>query len=152
MAETSHSVTRAAATLSSMGAAQHSNMDFWYDVYTKNQEDSVVGPSRLDYEWGYVFGNSSPKTKKRKKDVGSTSTACSNSDLSEALSAISAHLSLSSSGSSSREGDQYQDTDKDVAGFMKNHAGIPQDEVRSLAPSPSFLSYFYFYSYPFCCI
>ncbi|KAG8646861.1 homeobox protein engrailed-like SMOX-2 [Manihot esculenta] len=129
MAETSHSVTRAAATLSSMGAAQHSNMDFWYDVYTKNQEDSVVGPSRLDYEWGYVFGNSSPKTKKRKKDVGSTSTACSNSDLSEALSAISAHLSLSSSGSSSREGDQYQDTDKDVAGFMKNHAGIPQDET-----------------------
>ncbi|CAN1168513.1 Protein FAR1-RELATED SEQUENCE 7 [Linum perenne] len=95
-----------------------SSMDFWYNLYTgkkladfEDESKQVASGSDLEADWGYVLGSLSKgkKAKRRKKDYGSCSTGNSTtgnstSDLSEALSSISAALSLSSSDSDRRDG------------------------------------------------
>ncbi|CAN0908459.1 Protein FAR1-RELATED SEQUENCE 12 [Linum grandiflorum] len=95
--------------------------------------------SNLEADWGYVFG-SLPKDKKakrrRKENCGSSSNGCSTtctSDLSEALSSISAALSLSSSDSDHRDGDTNGRTvkrgqDEEMLDWLTSTASIPNSE------------------------
>ncbi|CAI0402770.1 unnamed protein product [Linum tenue] len=108
-----------------------SNLDFWYSLYSGQEADAAGGKlqeeqeqeqensaSKLEVDWGYVFDNLPKNTKsKRRKDYGYSSGVNSASDLSEALSSISAALSLSSSDSGktddSNEGGDAEKTRQD---------------------------------------
>jgi len=115
--------------------SQPSDVNFWYQILTSNQEDlqHTLQPStsRLDSEWGHVFDKSS-KTKRQRMDTnsGAGSGVNSASDLSEALSAVSAALSLSSSASSGVK-DQWE---KEGAEFIRKGVEELPDEVTSISP------------------
>ncbi|KAG6744874.1 hypothetical protein POTOM_051514 [Populus tomentosa] len=110
--------------------SQPSNVNFWYQILTSNQEDQqhTLQPSTssLDSEWGHVFDKSSKKKRQRMDtNSGAGSGVNSASDLSEALSAVSAALSLSSSASSG-EKDQWE---KEGAEFIRKGVEELPDEM-----------------------
>jgi hypothetical protein len=115
--------------------SQPSDANFWYQILTSNQEDlqHTLRPStsRLDSEWGHVFDKSSKKKRQRMDtNSGAGSGVNSASDLSEALSAVSAALSLSSSASSGVK-DQWE---KEGAEFIRKGVEELPDEVTSISP------------------